>query len=339
MHARVPCLTAVRLSDEVAFMPEDDIVPRRIAILLVPGFALMSYATLIEGFRAANALSGRTLYAWHHISPDGAVAQASSGARMLVDGAVGDAIVADRLFVLAGGSDPGAFRDRATLAWLRRQARGGTVIAGVSGGPYVLARAGLLAGRRATIHWEHMAAFAADFPDVALESGLYVIDGRMITCAGGTAALDLATALIEADHGAALARRVSDWFIRTTPREAAAPQRQGLAERYGTTAGPVLRALALIEAAPDRPMPRAALARAAGLSLRQLDRLFHRELGFSLAECAMAIRLDAAAHRLRTTDLAVTTVALECGFASAAHFSRRFARRFGHAPSAQRKSF
>lgn len=320
-------------------MPDKDIpadFPTRLGLLLIPGFALMGYAALVEAFRGANALAGRVLYEWVHVSPDGAAAQASNDARIMAEAAVGNRLACDMLFVFAGG-DPRLFHDPATFAWLRTLARGGSAIAGVSGGPYVMARAGLLAGRRATIHWEHRPALAEEFPDIALESGLYVMDGPIITCAGGMAGMDLALALIARDHGDDLARRVGEWFIRTAPRDAAGPQRASLSERYGTTNSAVLKALGLLEAHVDQPLPRAALAQATGLSLRQLDRLFAIHLGQSLSESAMAIRLESAAHRLRTTDSSITSIALDCGFASTAHFSRRFRARFGLAPSALRK--
>ena len=317
-------------------MARDVSAPTRIGLLLIPGFALMGYAALVEAFRAANTLSGQVLYAWQHISPDGAAVEATSGARILADAQVGDRLDCRRLFVFAGG-DPRQFHDPATYAWLRQLARRGCAIAGVSGGPLVLARAGLLNDRRATIHWEHRALFAQEFPEVALEIGLYVIDGPMITCAGGTAGLDLALALIARDHGDDLARRVGEWFIRTVPREATGPQRPDPAERHGTTNHTVLQALAMIEARLDRPLPRSAIAAACGRSLRHMERLFHDHLGHSMAQAALAARLDSAAHRLRTTDAPVMAIALDCGFASAAHFSRRFRQRYGVPPSAARK--
>ncbi|WP_353230923.1 GlxA family transcriptional regulator [Novosphingobium sp.] len=311
--------------------------PIRLGLLLIPGFALMGYATLVEAFRAANTLSGRTLYTWSHVSAQGAAVEASCGARILADAQVGARIDCATLFVFAGG-DPRNFHDPATYGWLRALARGGCAIAGISGGPYVMARAGLLAGRRATIHWEHRPLLAEHFPDVAIESGLYVIDGAVITCAGGTAGLDLALALIARDHGHALAARVGEWFIRTTPRDAAGPQRQSPAERHGTTNRVVLQALATIEAGLDRPLPRTQIAAACGRSLRQIERLFQAELGQSLAQTMLTLRLDSAAHRLRTTDASVTQIALDCGFASAAHFSRRVRQRFGVPPSGLRKA-
>ncbi|EGD57577.1 regulatory protein [Novosphingobium nitrogenifigens DSM 19370] len=309
--------------------------PIRMGLWLTPGFALMSYAALIEPFRAANALSDRPVYEWVHISADGAAVEASNGARISTDARVGDRIDCSMLFVFAGG-DPRAFRDSASFAWLRLLARQGVAIAGVSAGPFLMARAGLLQGRRATIHWEHAPAMRAEFPDLTLETGLYVVDGPMITCAGGTAGLDLALALIARDQGRGLAARVGEWFIRTAPRDAAGPQRGDLAERHGTSQRAVLRALELIEARLDQPWSRQDLADRVGLSLRHLERLFEAELGQSMTEAAMGIRLDEAAHRLRTTDGSITEIALDCGFASAAHFSRRYRERFGVPPSQAR---
>ncbi len=323
-------------------MSQSDIVvrptaPMQLGLLLIPGFALMGYATLVEAFRAANTLSGSELYVWQHVSPDGAAVEATSGARILADAQVGQRLDCARLFVFAGG-DPRRFTHAATFGWLRQLARAGCAIAGISGGPYVMARAGLLAGRRATIHWDHRALLAEEFPEIALDRGLYVIDGPIITCAGGTAGLDLALALIARDHGTELAQRVGEWFIRTAPRDAAGPQRPSPDERHGTTNRIVLQALAMIEANLDRPLSRVAIARACGRSLRQIERLFQVHLGQTMTAAMLALRLDSGAHRLRTTDASVTQVALDCGFVSAAHFSRRIRQRFGVPPSALRKT-
>ena len=161
---------------------------RTLGLFLIDGFALMSYAAVVEPFRAANSLAGRQLYRWTHVSVDGRPVCASNGACVLADRAVGRSLVCDTLFVVAGG-DPAAFSDAGTFAWLRRLARSNVRLAGVSGGPFLLARAGLLDGYRATIHWSHRPAFLDAFPTLAIGPSLYVIDRRRLTCAGGTAGL------------------------------------------------------------------------------------------------------------------------------------------------------
>ncbi len=321
-------------------MPQDDnhsrSAPIRLGLLLVDGFALLSYASFIEPFRAANVLSGAPLYRWSHVALRGREAYASNGARLVADAQVGDTVDCDTLMVFAAG-DPAAFTDEDCFAWLRTLARQGIRIGGVSAGPYLLARAGLLSHRRATVHWEHAVALEAAFPDVVLENGLYVIDGNRMTCAGGTAGLDLALSLIEQDHGNGLARRVGEWFIRAEPRSPELSQRAGVATRYGTTNRRLLPMLAAMEAALEEPLPRAALAGRAGVSLRQLERLCVATLGAGIADTYLAIRLDRAAELLRCTGLSVTEIAFACGFRSPAHFARRFAARFGASPSRSRR--
>jgi len=311
--------------------------PRRLGLMLTDGFALMSYASILEPFRAANQLAGEELYCWTHVSPDGAPVRASSGTSIVADHGVDQPLECDTLFVFAGG-DPSAFQHRATFAWLRRIARGGAVVAGVSGGPFLLARAGLLNGHHATIHWEHRTEFAASFPAVLLEPGLYVIDRRRLTCAGGAAGIDLAVEMIAREHGHALAMRVGEWFIRAEPRSADEPQRLGLRDRYGITDDRVLRVLAVMEEAIEEPASRADLARLAGLSVRQLERLFTRNLGMTLASAYRAARLARAHDLLRKTGMATTEIALASGFRSSSQFSRAFRKGYGATPTAARRA-
>ncbi|MBV9509050.1 MAG: GlxA family transcriptional regulator [Caulobacteraceae bacterium] len=311
--------------------------PRTLGLLLIDGFALMSYASIVEPYRAANVLKGESLYRWVHVSVDGRPVRASNGAGVAADQAVGQPLACETLFVFAAG-DPAAFRDGATFAWLREIVRRGAVIAGVSGGPFLMARAGLLDGYRATIHWDHRPAFVEAFREVAIEPGLFVIDRRRVTCAGGTSGLDLAIELIEREQGHALAAQVGDWFIRSAPRTAEQPQRASLRERYGIANDRVLKVLARMEAAVEEPEPREALAQAAGVSLRQLERLFAACLGKSVNEAYRRIRLEQALQLLRKTSLAVTDVALACGFRSSSHFSRAFRAQYGASPTSEREA-
>lgn len=306
-----------------------------LALLLIDDFALMSYASVIEPFRAANALAGSTLYDWLHVSVSGAAVTASNGASILADARVGDAIACDVLFVFAAG-DPASFDDPATFAWLRKLAKDGAAIAGVSGGPFLIARAGLLDGYRTTIHWEHEAAFRAAFPRLDLENSLFITDRRRMTCAGGTAGLDLAVELIAREHGTDLSCRVSEWFIRTDAREASRSQRQGLRDRFGVSNDTVIRALAEMESRIEEPHSRGAIARAAGVSLRQLERLFAAHMNDTVAATYLRLRLDAAAQLLRSTGMTITALALACGFRSPSHFSRAFKARYGRSPVAAR---
>ena len=120
-----------------------------------------------------------------------------------------------RLSSSAPAAPPRTGAGRQCVQTLRRLAGEGVRVGGISGGPYVLAEAGLLKGRRFTIHWEHAPALAEAFPDLRPEQARFVIDGARITCGGGVAPLDLMHALIAERMGADFARRVSDWFLHT----------------------------------------------------------------------------------------------------------------------------
>ena len=315
--------------------------PRHIGFLLLPDFPLMSYASAIEPLRAANHLAGEALYRWSHLSVDGAPARASVGLAVAPDlawpeRAWDEADRPDQIFVCAGGN-PAAFDHKPTFARLRAAAAAGVAIGGMSGGAYILARAGLLSRRRCVIHWEHIPALMEEFPDLLLERSLYVFDGDRATCAGGLAAFDMMVDLIGRRHGASLALAVSEWHLRTQARSGEDSQRISLRERYRVANERVLKALALMEERLEAPLKRAALAQAAGVTLRQLERLFARHLRESVAARYLDLRLDRARKLLRQTSLPVVEVAIACGFSASGHFSRAYKARFGRSPTAERK--
>jgi len=308
-----------------------------VGFLLVPGFALMSYAAAVEPLRAANQLAGKALYRWWNAAPADKPAIASNGAAVLPDFKFGsDPGSLDLMLVCAGGN-PATFSDRRTFAWLRKLAGRGAIIGGISGGPFILAKAGLLTGRRCTVHWEHMPALQEAFPDIELTRSLFEFDGDRITCSGGVAGLDMMVALITRDHGYELGAAVSDWLLHTHVREGAKPQRMDLRFRLGIADDKVLKALKAMEAHLEAPLSRARLANIAGVSLRQLERSFRSHLGRGVHEHYLALRLGRSRQLLRETSLSILEVALAAGFGSASQFSRVFKRAYGFAPREARR--
>lgn len=320
-------------------------MPYRIGLLLIDGFALMSYAAAVEPLRAANLLAGEMLYEICHIGCGSAVCTSevcasgvctsSGGAKVPATGQVGRGHDFDLVLVVAGG-DPIAFRDPPTFQWLRLLSRKGVKLGGVSGGPAVLALAGLMEGRRMTVHWEHAAALSELAPGLMLERTLYVIDRDRISCAGGTAPLDLMHALITEQHGAAFARRVSDWFLHTEVRQSAGPQRAGLSQRYGTTSLAVLLAIEAMENHIADPLALDQLARLSGVSPRHLNRLFREKLGSSTMEFYRRLRLEKARSLLQQLPMSITEIALATGFSNPGHFAICFRENFGFTPSSAR---
>ncbi len=295
----------------------------------------MSYASTVEPLRAANILGDRPLYRTVNFGLDTAPIPSSGAASITPDATIHEVGDLDYLFVVAGG-DPMSFHAPRVTHWLARMARAGVRLGGVSGGPVILANAGLMTGRRMTVHWEHAAALGEHRPELLIERTLFVIDRDRVTCAGGTAALDMMHALIAEHHGAAFARLVSDWFMHTDIRPAIGPQRGGLVERVGTTNRAVLEAVRAMEAHVADPLTLPRLAVYAGISPRQLNRLFSVNTGRSTMRYYREFRLDKARNLLRNSPLPLTGVALATGFANSSHFSRSYSEFFGHAPSNDR---
>ena len=221
--------------------------------------------------------------------------------------------------------------------WLRRLTRLGVRLGGVSGGPYILAAAGLMRNRRMTVHWEHAAALAELSPAPLLERSLYVIDRDRVTCAGGTAPMDLMHALIAERHGPDFARLVSDWFLHTDVRPSGGPQRAGLVARYGTTRRAMLDAIEAMENNVAEPLTLSELARFSGVSPRHLNRLFRDEVGRTTMAFYRDLRLEKARNLLRNSPLPMTEIALATGFAGSAHFSKAHSARHGAPPSSLRR--
>jgi transcriptional regulator GlxA family with amidase domain len=306
-----------------------------IGFILLPGFALMSYAAATEPLRAANLIAGRPLY---DIVLYGEAASVPSSAslqaptrRLPSRNSAGLATI----FVCAGGG-PADWRCPGVHRALRRLAGEGVRIGGISGGPYVLAEAGLLSGRRFTIHWEHAPALKEAFPSLRPDQARFVIDGNRVTCGGGIAPLDLMHALIAERMGAGFARRVSDWFLHTQVEPGAGPQRATLAERFGVHHPALLVALEKMAATLEAPLSRDAVAGIVGISPRHLDRLFAEHRGRRFLDDYHRLRLEHAERLLRQSALSVSEIAFATGYSSSSHFSRAFRRMFAMTPSGAR---
>ena len=174
----------------------------RIGLILIDGFALMSYSSIVEPLRAANLICRRAYYDIKYIPVTGSWAHSSSGASVKATGRIGQEGDFDLVLVVAGGH-PASFKDTKLFQWLRTLSRRGVNLGGVSGGPVILASAGVMEGRRMTVHWEHAAALAESRTGLMIERSLYVIDRARFTCAGGIAPLDMMHALLTEHHGPA----------------------------------------------------------------------------------------------------------------------------------------
>ncbi len=314
---------------------DQDVSTRNFVFLLLQNFSMMPFTAALEPLRLANRETGKDLYRWSLVSEGGQPATASNGVVVQVDSGL-EELGRDDTLLVCGGVDVKAATTRTVLNWLRREARKGVVIGGLCTAAYTLAKAGLLDGRRCTIHWENHDGFEEDFPDVELSRAVYVIDGKRLSSAGGMSSLDLMLGVIASDHGQDLANVVADQLIYTSIRTDRDEQRLSIPTRIGVRHPKLASVLRMMEDNIEEPVSPAQLARDVGMSTRQLERLFRRYLDRSPKRYYMELRLQKARNLLLQTDMSVINVALACGFTSPSHFSKCYRAHYDITPYRER---
>ncbi|MFO1035746.1 MAG: GlxA family transcriptional regulator [Geminicoccaceae bacterium] len=309
--------------------------PLDIAVLLLPRFSMIALAAVLEPFRIANRLASRTLYRWRFVGPEVGPVAASSGLAVAAEIAV-DAMPAAHRAIVCSSFEPLAASSRAVLAWLRALDTKRTELWAVDTGAFVLAEAGLLDGRTVTLHWESLSAFNETYAGIETRRSLFERSGRVATCAGGTAGIDLALQAIAAEHGQRLAFDVADQLIHQRIRDASSPQQVAPMRRYATRNPTVLAAIDLLHASIEQPPSLAEAAAELRVSPRQLQRLFASHLQSSFKRFDRTLRLERAKELLEQTSLPVLAVAVATGFGSVEHFSRSYRALHGRAPSTGR---
>ncbi len=309
--------------------------PERFVFLLLENFTLIAFAGAIEPLRIANRMAGRTLYEWQVVSETGGPVTASNGVVVQADAGLAE-LGREAAIVVVGGLQVKQAITRPVLTWLRREARRGIAIGAVCTGAQVIAQAGLLDGRRCTIHWENRDSFEEDFPDIELTPNVYVIDRDRYTAAGGAASTDLMLKLVAQRHGAELANLVADQMIHTSIRSDKDEQRLSIPTRIGVRHPKLATVIHRMEEHIEEPVSPMILARDVGMSTRQLERLFRRYLNRSPKRYYMELRLGKARNLLMQTDMSVINVALACGFASPSHFSKCYRALYRTTPYRER---
>ncbi|MFQ5438783.1 MAG: GlxA family transcriptional regulator [Paracoccaceae bacterium] len=310
---------------------------RHFVFLLLRHFSMGAFGAAIEPLRIANLVSGRTIYSWSLAGENGEFAEASNGVRVRVDRAL-DPVSRDDTVLVCGGVRIKEATNRAILNWLRRESRKGAEIGGLCTAAYTMAAAGLLDGRKCTIHWENHDAFEEDFPEVELTKSVYVVDRKRYTAAGGMASLDLMLNIIASDHDQELANTVADQLIYTSIRTDRDEQRLSIPTRIGVRHPKLSTVIQMMQDNIEEPVSPSMLARDVGMSTRQLERLFRRYLNRSPKRYYMELRLQKARNLLMQTDMSVINVALACGFASPSHFSKCYRAHYDTTPYRERGS-
>lgn len=310
-------------------------LPQRVGLIVVPEFTMMPVTAAVEPLRLANRHAERELYRWSLHSVDGEPVAASNGILTMVNGDL-EAIDEHALAIVCGGLNVQKHSDKRLLNWLRKAARRGMTLGAVCTGAHVLAEANVIDGYRCTIHWENLPGFSEAFPELDVTGSLFEIDRDRFTSAGGTSALDMMLALIAAQHGPELASTVAELVLHSPIRHHSEHQRMSLPARIGARHPKLVGIIERMEGNLEEPLSPSTLARQAGLSTRQLERLFRRYLDRSPKRYYLELRLKKARSLLLQTDMSVINVALACGFSSPSHFSKCYRAFYGRTPYRER---
>jgi transcriptional regulator GlxA family with amidase domain len=311
--------------------------PAHVHFLLLPDFPLYALVPATDALRIANQNAGMRLFDWTFVSARGGPVRANNG--MVVDetAPIGTATL-PRCAIVCSGNEPVQHLTKPMLSWLRRLAAHGAMLGALDTGAFALAAAGVLAGHKATLHWEAIPVFRDAYPDIEVLEQIFVVDRERATAAGGIASLDMMLWLIDRAHGPALAQTVANGFVHGRARPPETPQRvDGVLAP--STPTQVRRCMDLMKENLAFPLRAGDLCERLSISRRRLERLFRRETGLSPSEAYMALRLEAAREQLFYSWNSIGHIAEACGFVSNAHFSRAFHRRFGASPTVMRQRF
>jgi transcriptional regulator GlxA family with amidase domain len=323
--------------------------PRRVVILAFPDVQMLDVTGPSEVFALADRFHGPA-YTLELVGvpPRARITAgangpipASSGLRLLPDGSLADCHgPIDTLIVPGGLGTRAAQHDEDLVAWIRSAAARSRRVASVCTGAFLLARAGLLDGRRATTHWAACAALARRYPAIEVANDpIYVRDGNVYTSAGVTAGIDLALALVEEDLGHRVALGVARDLVLFIRRPGGQAQfSAGLAAQEAERAS-VRDLQAWLADHLDEDLSVPALAERSFMSPRNFARVFAREVGLTPAVYVEALRIERARMLLESTELPVEEVAARCGYGTVETLRRGFARRLHVSPTEYRSRF
>ncbi|MFE2530939.1 GlxA family transcriptional regulator [Streptomyces sp. NPDC059371] len=315
---------------------------RRVVVVVYAGAMALDITGPIEVFDIANRLldPGSAPYRIELVSADAPLVRTSSGvsvAAMPLEAGQGPV---DTLLVPGGWSVGEALRDQALISWIGTAAARSRRVASVCGGSFLLAEAGLLDGRRATTHWAYSEAMACRYPAVKVDAEpIFIWDGPFVTSAGVSTGIDMALALVEADHGAALALETARFLVLFLKRHGGQSQFSALLDAQLADHPPIRTAQEWILENLHNPLPVAEIAERANMSPRNFARVFRREVGTTPGQYVQRTRIARARELLETTDLPISQIAGRCGFGAPETFFRSFGRTLGVTPKEYRHRF
>lgn len=310
----------------------------RIGIVLLHQFTLAAFAGFIDVLRLAGDAGGRSrqiAITWQVMSVNGQAQRSSAGIEVSDISGLQPPEQFDYV-VLCGGNDYHNHALQAELqTWLERAMRHRVRMLGICTATFVLAQAGMVGQRAVCVHWNVLEEFQRRFPGMhAVVDHIFIDEGDLITCAGSTAAIDIALYLVERHCGRDKAQQAIRHMMLQGVRSPRLPQAHFYSNMEGVEDARVRKAAHYIEQRIDTPVSLEAIARYVGISSRQLERAFHVALGESPMAFYRRLRLEYGRWLLQGGQRSITQVALDCGYSDGAHFAREFRRRYGVTPKA-----
>lgn len=310
----------------------------KVGFVLLEHFSLMAFTGALDALVTANLLSRDPLYEFTTVSLDPGAVRSDLGIQVSVDGLLAslDPSGLD-LLIVCGGYRSRLQPPRAVLDKLRAAAREPLILGSLWNGVHLLAQAGLLDGYACTVHPESRPGLEEAHPKVQIRHLPYVIDRDRISCAGANSSLGMMLAVIRQRQGDEIADGISDILACDRSTDDFEGTAMPSLARSPTLPPQLRLVLELMESNIEEPLSVEDLARHAGISLRQLDRLFRHHINASPARYYLELRMTRARRLLAQTCDQITSIAIACGFAGTAHFSRCYRDFFGESPSQARK--
>lgn len=294
--------------------------------LLFDGFSNMVLASAMEPLRDAKLRDLKRRANWIVSSLDGGTVTSSSGLQLIPNQKFDETNPARRL-VLVAGYHARDLVNKQLIAKLRRAARATEMMMALDSAPWLLAAAGLLNGRNATIHWQELDGFEDTFPSVKISKDRFVESGPYLTCGGASTVFDMMLKVIKDLFGAAVALEASTMFVYDPERRYHAQDKSVRMQNKGSTL--LLNSLDVMAENIQVPLTTIQIAERVLTSERTLNRKFTRELAVTPGRYYKLLRLRQARHLAQETELSLGQIALRCGFSSAPSLSRSYKDEFG----------
>lgn len=234
--------------------------------------------------------------------------------------------------MVCSGVEPEKNVSEKSANWIREIWRKGRTVGGLCTGACTLARAGILEGIPCTVHWGNLGSFSELFPKLDVVDQLYCSQRRVMSCGGGSGAIDLMVSIIHREHGVALADEELSMCLHHTLRPESTRQRSSTAALLGSRNPKLAAIVEYMHEYIDEKISMSDISHRFDLSQRQIERLFLRHVGTSSKRYLLQQRLERARALLADTNMPVGDVAVSSGFASVSQFSKQFRDRFGQSP-------